>query len=237
MNQAIAQLLDRLNHRPFKKREGSRWDLFCQLDRPTLQSLPPQPYCFGEWKTLRVNIDYHVELDQHYYSVPYQLVAQEVDAHYTATTVEIFHRGRRVTSHVRSRVPYRATTQDQHRPKSHRAHLEWTPSRIIAWAATAGPSVGQLVEAILASKPHPEAGYRSCLGLIRLGQTYSPERLEKAAARALALQAYSYTSVKSILERGLDRQPLPEEVPPACLLQHPNLRGASYFEGNNKLLQ
>jgi hypothetical protein len=106
-----------------------------------------------------------------------------------------------------------ATTQDQHRPKSHQAHLEWTPSRIIAWAATAGPSVGQLVEAILASRPHPEAGYRSCLGLIRLGKTYSPERLEKAAARALALQAYSYTSVNSILERGLDRQPLSQGSP------------------------
>ena len=99
------------------------------------------------------------------------------------------------------------------------------------------PSVGQLVEAILASKPHPEAGYRSCLGLIRLGKTYSPERLEKAAARALSLQAYSYTSVKSILERGLDCQPLPEELPPACFIEHPNLRGASYFEGNHKLLQ
>jgi transposase len=237
LNQAIAELLDRLNHRPFKKREGCRWDLFCQLDRPALQPLPAQPYCFGEWKTLRVNIDYHVELDHHYYSVPYQLVGQEVDVHCTATTVEIFHRGRRVTSHVRSNVPHHATTQDQHRPKSHQAHLEWTPSRIIAWAATAGASVGQLVEAILASKPHPEAGYRSCLGLIRLGKAYGPERLEKSAARALALQAYSYTSVKSILERGLDRQPLPEELPPACLIEHSNLRGASYFEHNHKRLQ
>jgi len=237
LNQAIAELLNRLNRRPFKKREGSRWDLFCQLDRPALQPLPSQPYCFGEWKTLRVNIDYHVELDHHYYSVPYQLVSQEVEAHCTATTVEIFHRGRRVTSHVRSRVPHRATTQDQHRPKSHQAHLEWTPSRIIAWAATAGPSVGQLVEAILASRPHPEAGYRSCLGLIRLGKTYTPERLEKAAARALALQAYSYTSVNSILERGLDRQPLSHEVAPVGSIEHPNLRGASYYQSNHKPVQ
>jgi transposase len=225
-----------LNHRPLKKREGSRWDLFCQLDRPALQPLPSQPYCFGEWKTLRVNIDYHVELDNHFYSVPYQLVSQEVDAHYTATTVEIFHRGRRVTSHVRSGVPHHSTTQDQHRPKSHQAHLEWTPSRIIEWAATSGPSVGQLVEAILASKPHPEAGYRSCLGLIRLGKTYGPERLEKAAARALALQSFSFTSVNSILERGLDRQSLCQEIVPAPLIEHSNLRGASYFEGNPKSL-
>ena len=239
LNQAIAELLDRLNHRPFKKRPGNRWDLFCQLDRPALQPLPPQPYCFGEWKTLRVNIDYHVEVGHHYYSVPYQLVSQEVEAHCTATTVEIFHRGRRVTSHARSSVPYHATTQDEHRPQSHRAHLEWTPSRIIEWAGTAGPAVSQLVEAILASKPHPEAGYRSCLGLIRLGKTFSSERLEKAAVRALALRAYSYTSVKSILQRGLDRQPLPESPPPPSpsLIEHANLRGASYFEGNSKTLQ
>ena len=150
LNQAIAELRDRLNHRPFKKREGSRWDLFCQLDRPVLRPLPAQPYCFGDWKTLRVNIDYHVELERHYYSVPYQLIGQQVDARWTATTVEIFHRGLRVASHARSTVPYAATTQDAHRPKSHRAHLEWTPARIIEWAATTGPATAKLVETILA---------------------------------------------------------------------------------------
>jgi len=234
LNQAIAELRDRLNHRRFKKREGSRWDLFCQLDRPAMRPLPTQPYCFGDWKTLKVNIDYHVELERHYYSVPYQLIGQEVDARWTATTVEIFHRGLRVASHARSTVPYQATTQDVHRPKSHRAHLEWTPSRIIEWAATTGPATAKLVETILASKPHPESGYRSCLGVIRLGKTYSMQRLEAAAMRALHLHACSYPSVKSILACGLDRQPLPEATPSYPPIQHPNIRGADYYGSSSQ---
>ena len=234
LNQAIVELRDRLNHRPFKKREGCRWDLFCQLDRPALRPLPAQPYCFGDWKTLRVNIDYHVELERHYYSVPYQLIGQQVDARWTAATVEIFHRGLRVASHARSTVPYQATTQDGHRPKSHRAHLEWTPSRMIEWAATTGPATAKLVETILASKPHPEAGYRSCLGVIRLGKTYSLQRLEAAARRALHLRACSYPSIKSILACGLDRQPLPQEAAPSGPpIQHPNIRGAGYFDSSS----
>ena len=234
LNQAIAELRDRLNHRPFKKREGCRWDLFCQLDRAVLRPLPAQPYCFGDWKTLRVNIDYHVELERHYYSVPYQLIGQQVDARWTATTVEIFHRGLRVTSHARSTVPYAATTQDAHRPKSHWAHLEWTPSRIIEWAATTGPATAKLVETILASKPHPEAGYRSCLGVIRLGKTYTVQRLEAAAVRALHLHACSYPSIKSILACGLDRQPLPETAPSCPPIHHPNIRGAGYFDSSSQ---
>ena len=234
LNQAIVELRDRLNHRPFKKREGCRWDLFCQLDRPALRPLPAQPYCFGDWKTLRVNIDYHVELERHYYSVPYQLIGQQVDARWTAATVEIFHRSLRVASHARSTVPYQATTQDGHRPKSHRAHLEWTPSRMIEWAATTGPATAKLVETILASKPHPEAGYRSCLGVIRLGKTYSLQRLEAAARRALHLRACSYPSIKSILACGLDRQPLPQEAAPSGPpIQHPNIRGAGYFDSSS----
>ena len=234
LNQAIVELRDRLNHRPFKKREGCRWDLFCQLDRPALRPLPAQPYCFGDWKTLRVNIDYHVELERHYYSVPYQLIGQQVDARWTAATVEIFHRGLRVASHARSTVPYQATTQDGHRPKSHRAHLEWTPSRMIEWAATTGPATAKLVETILASKPHPEAGYRSCLGVIRLGKTYSLQSLEAAARRALHLRACSYPSIKSILACGLDRQPLPQEAAPSAPpIQHPNIRGAGYFDSSS----
>jgi len=234
LNQAIVELRDRLNHRPFKKREGCRWDLFCQLDRPALRPLPAQPYCFGDWKTLRVNIDYHVELERHYYSVPYQLIGQQVDARWTAATVEIFHRSLRVASHARSTVPYQATTQDGHRPKSHRAHLEWTPSRMIEWAATTGPATAKLVETILASKPHPEAGYRSCLGVIRLGKTYSLQRLEAAARRALHLRACSYPSIKSILACGLDRQPLPQEAAPSAPpIQHPNIRGAGYFDSSS----
>jgi len=167
LNEAIGELLDRLNQRPFRKRpELSRALLFEQVDRPALKPLPAQPYVIAEWKLVKPNIDYHLEVERHYYSVPYQLVGQSLDARYTSTTVEIFHRGVRVASHVRSFVPYTATTLHQHRPKSHQAHLEWTPSRLINWAATVGPATAKVVQTILESKPHPEAGYRSCLGIL-----------------------------------------------------------------------
>ena len=229
LNQAIRELLDKLNQRPFRKRPGCRASLFQELDRPALGPLPQERYELHRWATARVNIDYHVEIDFHYYSVPYILTGQVVEVRSTLTTVEIFHRGERVASHVRSHRPYKATTVNEHRPKSHQQHLAWPPSRLLHWAQSVGPSTAQLFKAILESKPHPEMGYRSCLGILRLGQRYSPERVEAAAARAVATGACSYQSVKSMLERGLDRQPLPASVPRPPL-EHDNLRGAAYFD-------
>ena len=230
LNQAIAELLEVLNHRPFRKLPGSRADLFETLDRPALQPLPAEPYHFAEWKKARVNIDYHVEVDRHYYSVPYPLVQQRVEARFTATTVEIFHRGRRVASHIRSYQIGRHTSNPAHRPKSHQCHLDWTPSRLIRWGRTVGPSTAALVEKILKSRPHPEQGYRSCLGILRLAKGYGPERLEQAAARALKFQTYSYRSLKSILKTGLDRQAWPEPPPSRPPLEHANIRGTDYFD-------
>ena len=230
LNQAIAALLERLNQRPFRKREGTRASLFAALDRPALQPLPTERYQFGAWQTARVNIDYHIEIQRHYYSVPYQLTGQAVEVRLTEATVEIFHRGLRVASHARSREPYQATTVHQHRPKSHQKHLEWTPSRMLEWARTVGPSTAGLFERILASKPHPEMGYRSCLGILRLAQQYSLARVEAAAQRALHLKACSYQSVKSMLERQLDRLPVEEAPAPRPPLEHDNIRGAGYFE-------
>ena len=229
LNQAIRELLDKLNQRPFRKRPGCRASLFQELDRPALGPLPQERFELQQWATARVNIDYHVEIDLHYYSVPYVLTGQVVEIRSTLTTVEIFHRGERVASHVRSHLPYKATTVNEHRPKSHQQHLAWPPSRLLHWAQSVGPSTAQLFKAILESKPHPEMGYRSCLGILRLGQRYSPERVEAAAARALATGACSYQSVKSMLERGLDRQPL-ETPAPRPPLAHDNLRGAAYFD-------
>ncbi len=234
LNQAIRELVDRLNQRPFRKRSGSRASLFQALDRPALQPLPAERFELHHWAQARVNIDYHVQFDHHFYSVPYTLTGELVEIRSTATTLEIFHRGQRVASRVRSRHPYQATTVNEHRPKSHQQHLAWPPSRLIGWAQSVGPATAQLFAAILQSKPHPEMGYRSCLGILRLGQRHSIERLEAASQRAVTTGACSYHSVKSILERSLDRQAL--ETPPPSLppLVHENLRGASYFDSASR---
>jgi transposase len=232
LNEAIQELLVKLNQKPFRKRPGCRAKLFEELDRPALGPLPRERYEFHEWAKARVNIDYHVQFDRHYYSVPYTLTGQEVEIRGTFATIEIFHRGERVASHPRSRQAYQATTITDHRPKSHQQYLAWPPSRLVAWAQSVGPSTAQLFVEILKSKPHPEIGYRSCLGILRLGQRYSRERLEAAARRAVLTGACSYHSVKSILERGLDRQPL-EPPPPVPPLHHENLRGASYFDSSS----
>lgn len=230
VNQAIAELLVRLNERPFRKRPGNRATLFAQLDRPALKPLPATRFQFGEWQTARVNIDYHIEVERHYYSVPYALVHHEVDVHLTAETVEVLHRGVRVASHVRSWEPAKATTLTEHMPKSHQKYLGRTPSRLMEEAQQVGPHTGQLVEAILAAKRHPEMGYRSCLGILRLAKTYPAERMEAAARRCLRARAYNFQSMDSILKNQLDRLPLPGDPPARPAVDHDNIRGAEYFD-------
>jgi transposase len=230
LNQAIAELLERINRRAFRKRCGSRLSLYESLDRPALKPLPVERYELAEWKTARVNIDYHIEVERHYYSVPYQLVGQRVEARLTARTLEVFQRGRRVASHRRSQEPYRQTTVHEHRPKSHQQHLEWTPSRLIDWARNVGPATAAVFEKILSAKPHPEMGYRSCLGILRLSKMHSRERVEAASRRALHFDACSYQSLKSILASGLDRQPLEGSPPEPAPVEHPNIRGADYYD-------
>ena len=229
LNGEIRRLLDLLNDRPFQKLEGSRRSLFESLDRPALQPLPAQPYEFARWKKVRANIDYHVEVERHYYSVPHQLVRQPMEARFTRTVVEIVHRGRRVAAHVRSFRKGGFTTDPSHRPKAHQKHLEWTPSRIIAWAEKTGPHTGELTRKVLESKPHPEQGYRACLGLLRLGETYSSARLEAACDRALKIGGLSYRSVKSILKSGLDRIPVEQQTQLALPQDHDHVRGGRYY--------
>lgn len=237
LNQAIATLLERLNQRPFRKREGTRASLYATLDRPALQPLPAARYVLGEWKKVRPNLDYHVEVERHYYSVPHRLAGEQLEARFTTTTVEIFHRGNRVASHVRSFAAYHHSTQREHMPKSHQAHLEWTPSRLIHWGRSVGEATGQLIRNILESKPHPEIGYRACLGILSLGKQFSHARLEAACQRALQAQAYSYQSVKSILQRGLDRQPSLTPEAERSSPEHENLRGSDYYKSLRKLVQ
>jgi transposase len=229
-NAAIAERVAWLNARPFRKLPGSRRSLFEELDRPALRPLPARPYEYAEWLTAKVNIDYHVEVERHWYSVPHQLVGQRLDIRVTAGIVEVLHKGRRVASHPRSAKRGSFTTVPAHMPEAHRRHATWTPGRIVAWAERTGPATGMLVAAIMASRPHPEQGFRSCLGIMRLGRRYGEARLEAACARALAIRGHSYRSVESILKAGLDGVPLPGAEPVASIGPHANVRGAAYYE-------
>jgi transposase len=231
LNARIGALLTDLNGRRMRQYQASRRELFERLDRPALRPLPSEPFVYGEWKTARVNIDYHVELHRHYYSVPFALVHEVVDARLTATTVECFHKGQRVAAHVRDDTPGRHTTHPAHMPKAHQHHLEWTPSRLTDWAGRIGMQTRVLVAAILADRPHPEQGYRSCLGLLRLGRRYGEARLEAACARALAVGARSYRHVDSILKHGLERLPPPDVAAPSRPAPvHAHLRGSTYYQ-------
>jgi len=231
LNHCICQKLQDLNSRKFQKLDTTRKEMFDSLDKPALKPLPCVPYEYAEWKKARVNIDYHVDVDRRYYSVPYQLVKEQVDVRLTATTVEILFKNKRVASHPRIHPPGGFTTLHEHMPKSHQKYLEWTPSRIIQWAEQqGGPMTKKLITAILDSRPHPEQGFRSCLGIMRIGKHYSSDRIEAACARALSIKAYSYKSVESILKNGLDQLPLPFKADEHPQPQtHPNIRGKNYY--------
>jgi transposase len=227
-NAAIRQRLELLNNRPFRKLPGCRRSRFEELDRPAMLPLPEQPYQFAEVLKVRVHIDYHVQVDHHFYSVPHRLVGEELIVRATATTIECLHKGNRVASHARSFLQGKHSTLPDHMPKAHREYAEWTPQRIIAWAAQTGPATAGVVEQILSRKAYPEHGFRSCMGVISLGKRFSRERLEAACKRALAIRGVSYKSIKSILENNLDQKPLPEQLD-LLPVSHENIRGTHYY--------
>ena len=234
LNQAIAPLLAEYNERPFQEMDGSRRSLFEKVDQPALKPLPQLPFEYEEWEKARVNLDYHVHVraDGHYYSVPYRLVHEELHIRLTAAVVECFHKGERVAVHVRSNRKYHHTTQPEHMPESHRAQAAWPPERILRWVEKASPAAAQVAESIMASRAHPELGYRACMGIIRLGEQCGAERLEAACIRALAIQSPSYRTVKEILKQGLDKHPLPQKTPSTPAIEHDNVRGAQYYNRN-----
>ena len=229
LNAAIATLLERLNTRPFRKLPGSRRARFEQLDRPALRPLPASPYVFAEWKSVRVQLDDHVDVAGHHYSVPHALVRRHVDVRVTARTVECFHRGQRVASHVRSPHRGRHTTAPEHMPEQHRQMGEWTPERFLRRAEQVGPQTAALVTAVLNAGRHPQQACRSCLGLLRLARCYGDARMEAAAARALAIGSYSYRSVESILQHRLDATAA-KSCERADPVRHDNIRGALYYQ-------
>ena len=228
LNRAIADLLPDLNGRAFQGQSESRRSLFETLDRPALRALPDAPYVHAEWRQARPGIDYHIEIDKRLYSVPHALVGQRLDVRLTDWTVEILHKGRRVAAHPRLSQG-RFSTLTEHMPKSHQAHRDWSPGRFLNWARDIGPSTAAVVESQLNNRPHPEHGYRACLGLLQLSRRYSRSRLEHACARALALRADHYRSIATILKQGLDQQPLANDTDPPELPPHANVRGAHYY--------
>ena len=230
LNAAIADLLIDLNQRSFKKLGGTRRSWFEAIDQPALRPLPVDAYEPAWFKRAKVHIDYHIEIEGHYYSVPHSLVSKTVEARVTDYTIEILHAGQRVASHPRSDSKGRHSTISAHMPAAHRAHMEWTPGRLTRWAGDIGPATRELVEHLLTHKPHPEMGYRSCLGLLALARQYGQPRLEAACVRANAVGSRTRKSVLSILQGGLDRQPLPS--PPAAdwvSPTHDNLRDPMDF--------
>ena len=231
LNARLSELTRDLNGRRMKTYNASRRDLFERLDKPALGPLPTTPFEVSTWKEVSLNVDYHFELDHHLYSAPYQLVQERLWVRATASTVELIHRGTRVDSHARSFVRGGRTTKPEHMPSTHRAQAEWTPSRILGWAGQeVGPSARALCEVILRERRHPEWGFRSCLGLLRLAKKYGNERVEKASARALCVGARSYRHVKTILQHNLDAAPLPApDQPAAAGVMHENVRGREYY--------
>jgi transposase len=230
LNAAIAALLADLNDRPMRRLGISRRRLFDELDRPALAPLPAEPYTYAEWRLRRVGLDYHVDVDGHYYSVPHRLLKQQVEARVTQRTVELFHKGERVACHMRGGARGRHTTLPEHMPSAHRRHAGWTIERIRRDAAAIGPNTATLTTLILESRSHPEQGFRSCLGILRLVRHYGPARLEAACARGLEIGARSYGSINSILQHGLDRRPPPRAAEaPELPLDHANIRGARYY--------
>lgn len=231
LNAAIRELLEVLNNKPFKKLAGSRRTAFESLDRPALAPLPPRRYEYATWRLgVGVNVDYHVEVDGRYYSVPCELIQQKVDLRVTETVVEVFHGGVRVASHERSHGPKGTpVTTPAHRPRSHREFGEWPPERLVAWAGKAGAATAEVAKTILESGPHVESGRRPCLALVRMGERYGKERLEAACERALRIGNPTRKSVEAILKSGLDRAP-PRERAESKTVVHENIRGGAYFD-------
>jgi transposase len=228
VNAAIRPLLEQLNGKVSRHLGASRRELFELLDRPALKPLPVASYVYAEWKQCRAGLDYHVDIGRHYYSVPHQLLKQKLWARITARTVEVYFKGQRVASHARTSGNHQHSTIRDHMPAHHRFREDWTPERIRGQAVRLGPNVEMFVDVIMRKKRHPEQAYRSCLGVIKLAKAFGSDRLDAACARALEINAHSYTSLHSILKNGLDR-PRRETTTDGPAITHPNIRGADYF--------
>ena len=228
LNVAIRDCVAVINAKVMRRFGQSRAELLETLDRPALKPLPSTPYAYAEWKRARVAPDYHIEIAGHFYSVPSKLIREVVEVRITSATVEVFHKGQRIAAHLFSPLSNRHTTTPEHMPSAHRRYAEWTPARIISEAARIGPATVALIEAIMKAKPHPEQGFRSCLGILSLVKSYGPARVEAACRRGNDIGSTTYGSIASILKHGLDKA-FAREATSEAPLHHGNIRGASYF--------
>jgi transposase len=233
VNAAIGEMLTALNEVRVMRRVGrTRRQLFEEIDAPKLKPLPAQPYALAEWRLRKVGLDYHVDFDGHFYSVPYRHAHASVEVRATARAIEVYLKGERIAAHMRGSGDGKHTTVPEHMPSSHRRYADWTIERILREAAGVGPSAEMLCRRVLEHRPHPEQGFRACLGIVRLAKPFGPVRLEAACLRALEIGARTYGSVKSILDNRLDGQPVqrPQGPPDGVLaLAHPNIRGSRYY--------
>jgi transposase len=234
LNQALRPLLDELNQRPFQKLSGSRHSQFLEIDKPALKPLPAARYDYAAWKKVKAGFNYHIEIDKHHYSVPFTVVKKELHVRYNNRTVEIFHHNNRIASHVRSHVVNGYTTDKNHMPANHRYQSEWTPERIELWAGKIGTETARFVKGLMASRQHPEQGFKACMGILKFEKSYGKERLEAACKRACALGVYSYKSIESILKNNLENKPLPGEdlnaSPKTPVKAHEYVRGQTYYQ-------
>ena len=229
MRVAVAELLEKLNHRQMRRLKKSRRELFEEIERAALKPLPTRPYEYAEWTQPKVDLSYHVEHDGHFYSVPFGLIGQQLELRASEAIIEIFRRGTRIESYPRSYLKGKHTTLKHHMPRAHLDQVEWTPERLTGWARKTGPQTAALLTAIMASKAHPQQGFKACLGILRLAKQYTAQRIERAAARALHFRTLNSGSVASMLKNNLDQLPLPGEEPQQALPLHENIRGRGYY--------
>jgi hypothetical protein len=229
MRAAVAELLEKLNNRQMRRLNKSRRELFEEIERAALKPLPVRPYEYAEWAQPKVDLSYHVEHDDHFYSVHFSLIGEQLELRATETIVEIFQRSQRIESYERSYKKGGYTTRKEHMPRAHIDQVDWTPERLTDWARTTGPQTTALLEAIMASKVHPQQGFKACLGVLRLARQYAAPRIERAAARALHFRTLNSGSIASMLKNNLDQLPLPGEEPQQALPLHGNIRGRGYY--------
>ncbi len=229
LNAAIAEELEELNSRLMYQYCKSRKELFLELEQHRLAPLPKERFTIGYWKKAKVHVDYHISVDKSYYSVPFRLIGKQVDIKYTGHLVLVYHEGEVVAQHIRTLKLGQYITDAAHMPHEHRFHREWSPERIRSWGSKIGPNTAALMDRIMLSKVHPEHGFRSCLGVIRLAKTYTPERLERAALKALELNLTNYKSIKSMMAKGLDAVTLFDQSASFTGIVHQNIRGGDYY--------